>query len=445
MSEDMAKQLIDDLWIEIFVYCNVTDFLSVNETCRQFHDLTRSSFDRDTTVNYASNVNYKNRLNQYWKNQCHALCGSVKQGNVNQNCVELRNNIYMTDDYEWYCIYQELFTIISRFYQTIDGPQPQPTSQRTSQRTPQKRTHDYFQLDDSHSISLIIEETLKPLLTLKTIGDFRKKLTIPIVQIIMLDCSNLFIKFIENQHLNDKKLCNIVGKQTISQIVNCKFGSIYRAGRTFTYLNHDMTLFHCACFYHSKKIINKLVKISPQIINTHNNITLTPLTHMIVDKNETMIKYLVSKGAQINGIVDSMGNTQLMVCAKLGRMVAMYRLIDYGFRDIYAKNCHGDTVLSIIATGEHYWTRTISFCEYVLKHNHQFGGEDKICQYIADCQIALNSVILHLDSNHQIRKKYIEFATKHGIKVNHAVGKVKLIRGGQGRTKKKMKIKLSRV
>ena len=47
--------IIDDLWIDIFYFCNVKDFLSINKCCKHFNNLT----------------NYKlfHRINLYWKFQ----------------------------------------------------------------------------------------------------------------------------------------------------------------------------------------------------------------------------------------------------------------------------------------------------------------------------------------------------------------------------------------
>ena len=49
------KNIIDDLWIDIFYFCNVKDFISINKCCKHFNNLT----------------NYKlyHRINLYWKYQ----------------------------------------------------------------------------------------------------------------------------------------------------------------------------------------------------------------------------------------------------------------------------------------------------------------------------------------------------------------------------------------
>ena len=62
-SQEIAHQIsgfhidriIDDVWIDVFCFCNVTDFLSIRQCCQHFNDLT--------------NYTISPRMNQYWKLQ----------------------------------------------------------------------------------------------------------------------------------------------------------------------------------------------------------------------------------------------------------------------------------------------------------------------------------------------------------------------------------------
>ena len=55
MKSCFIKNIIDDLWINVFYFCNVKDFLSIHNSCKYFNNLT--------------NYKLQHRINLYWKYQ----------------------------------------------------------------------------------------------------------------------------------------------------------------------------------------------------------------------------------------------------------------------------------------------------------------------------------------------------------------------------------------
>ena len=90
-TQTTVDKIIDDLWIDIFCFLSVKNFLSIGKTCRKFHSLIT-----DGTVKSG----YNNRINNYWETQCKNICD-----NIDAN--------YETD--EWFKFYCELKKIIKRF------------------------------------------------------------------------------------------------------------------------------------------------------------------------------------------------------------------------------------------------------------------------------------------------------------------------------------------
>ena len=56
-------ELIDDLWIDVFKFCPLVDFLHIRETCKKFSKITTES---------------NPRINQYWELLCKQLCSSLE-------------------------------------------------------------------------------------------------------------------------------------------------------------------------------------------------------------------------------------------------------------------------------------------------------------------------------------------------------------------------------
>ena len=59
-SNGVIDQVIDDLWIDIFQFCSVSDFCHIRETCKTFHRVAKN----------ADNP----RINQYWERLSKQLC-----------------------------------------------------------------------------------------------------------------------------------------------------------------------------------------------------------------------------------------------------------------------------------------------------------------------------------------------------------------------------------
>ena len=75
-------KMIDDLWIDVFGFCSVVDFLHIRESCKTFFKIT----------------NKKNaRINDYWESRCKQLCSSI-------------DSTYETK--KWYDMYWELIYLL---------------------------------------------------------------------------------------------------------------------------------------------------------------------------------------------------------------------------------------------------------------------------------------------------------------------------------------------
>ena len=86
--------IVDDLWIDIFYFCNMKDFLSINKCCKHFNKLT----------------NYKlyHRINLYWKYQ--SKITYYKDINDNDTCID--NN--------WCKFYKQLKILAKKSKLTLD-------------------------------------------------------------------------------------------------------------------------------------------------------------------------------------------------------------------------------------------------------------------------------------------------------------------------------------
>ena len=78
--------VIDDIWIDIFCFLSIKDFLDIQRICKKFNHLT--------------NVSTNNRINTHWKFYCQLLCK------------EMESNNFIPIGRQWKPFYKKLFNFM---------------------------------------------------------------------------------------------------------------------------------------------------------------------------------------------------------------------------------------------------------------------------------------------------------------------------------------------
>ena len=72
--------------------------------------------------------------------------------------------------------------------------------------------------------------------------------------------------------------------------------------------------------------------------------------YRVEEADEEQLRMLIEYGASMTD-TDQLLSTPLMVAARVGNLPAMKLLMEYDMHDLYAKNIHGETVLSLVEAG----------------------------------------------------------------------------------------------
>ena len=145
-----------------------------------------------------------------------------------------------------------------------------------------------------------------------------------------------------------------------------------------------------------------------------------------------MIEYLISRGCNVN---DSGHINVFIRFIQVQHHHAMHKLLECGFRNIYKQDdvtCKTPLeVLVQLTENERKNSREfrkplsmemfIDFCQYIMRHSDEFGGECKVLKHIIDTTNA-TSTILGLQQNHPTRKHFIAITAKYQINIYSLVG-----------------------
>lgn len=82
----------------------------------------------------------------------------------------------------------------------------------------------------------------------------------------------------------------------------------------------------------------------------HNTPLMCDFVYRVQSGDEDQLRLLVEHGASLTE-TDQLLSTPLMVAARVGNLQAMNFLLEYDVHDLYAKNIHGETVLSLAEAG----------------------------------------------------------------------------------------------
>ena len=82
----------------------------------------------------------------------------------------------------------------------------------------------------------------------------------------------------------------------------------------------------------------------------HNTPMMCDFIYRVQEGDEDQLRLLVERGASLTD-TDQLLSTTLMVSARVGNLKAMEFLLKYDMHDVYAKNIHGETVLSLAEAG----------------------------------------------------------------------------------------------
>ena len=328
----VINQMIDDLWIDVFKFCPVVDFLHIRETCRKFSKIT---------------IETNPRINQYWQLLCKQLCSSIESS-------------YKTK--KWYEIYWELRKLLRDhgYIEKIDDKThdivvPEPPIKLTrylkdSRSNPQKHsnntsTNDH---DDINPNSTCNKDDIPPILQFCAHGcvnllDMRFYQQIKLqLQSNNINDNNIEINNIEdvmdNVDININQLqlngksdnCNeLTLKDIVSNVINYRERS----------LNNGKWGNHCALFVASRvgtvNIVEYLLTTFGTIINIDNSNVVdraplfmasffghTKIIHLLLNHSTMTISHINKQ--------DTKGFTSLFVAAQNGHFEIVQLLMQHG-------------------------------------------------------------------------------------------------------------------
>ena len=82
----------------------------------------------------------------------------------------------------------------------------------------------------------------------------------------------------------------------------------------------------------------------------HNTPLMCDFIYRVREGDEDQLRLLVEYGASLTD-TDQLLSTTLMVAVRVGNLKAMEFLLKYDMHDLYAKNIHGETILSLVEAG----------------------------------------------------------------------------------------------
>ena len=104
----------------------------------------------------------------------------------------------------------------------------------------------------------------------------------------------------------------------------------------------------------NKALLEGLLDTGVDISTLRESAQNTPLMcdfiYRVQEGDEDQLRLLVERGASLTD-TDQLSSTTLMVAARVGNLKAMEFLLKYDMHDLYAKNIHGETVLSLAEAG----------------------------------------------------------------------------------------------
>lgn len=104
----------------------------------------------------------------------------------------------------------------------------------------------------------------------------------------------------------------------------------------------------------NKPLLQGLLDTKVDISNMRELEFNTPLMcdfiYRVEEADEEQLRMLIEYGANMTD-TDQLLSTPLMVAARVGNLPAMKLLMEYDMHDLYAKNLHGETVLSLVEAG----------------------------------------------------------------------------------------------
>ena len=321
------KQIIDDLWIDVFTFCAVVEFVHVGETCKKFAKITNDS---------------NPRINKYWEISCKQLCSSIEP-------------TYQTK--KWHDIYWELRNLLYRhgYIEKIDD-----------------KTHDI--IEPKPPIEL--RRHLRSLQTVKSNSTCNND-DIPVfLQFCAHDCPNLldmkFYQLIKFQLINNDSNIDInidVDINNTQDIINHINGNNLKSDEKLVYqeivsnvinqseksLNDDKYRNNCALYMAARsgatKIVEYLLSTFAPVINI-NNPNLGDRTPLYIAAFYGYIKIvellLNHEKMTISGInkQDRKGFNSLFVAAQHGHIEIVELLIKHG-ADVNISNDQSNTPLWI--------------------------------------------------------------------------------------------------
>lgn len=129
-----------------------------------------------------------------------------------------------------------------------------------------------------------------------------------------------------------------IGKE---MFLTAAFDSQYKAIR-FAFDTSNKTLL--------QGLLDTGVDISKMRDIEHNTPLMCDFIYRVQAGDEDQLRLLVEHGASLSD-TDQLLSTTLMVAVRVGNLQAMEFLLKYDMHDLYAKNIHGDTVLSLVEAG----------------------------------------------------------------------------------------------
>lgn len=104
----------------------------------------------------------------------------------------------------------------------------------------------------------------------------------------------------------------------------------------------------------NKPLLQGLLDTKVDISNMRELEFNTPLMcdfiYRVEEADEEQLRMLIEYGANMTD-TDQLLSTPLMVAARVGNLPAMKLLMEYDMHDLYAKNLHGETILTLVEAG----------------------------------------------------------------------------------------------
>ena len=97
-------------------------------------------------------------------------------------------------------------------------------------------------------------------------------------------------------------------------------------------------------------LLDTKVDISTMRELEFNTPLMCDFIYRVEEADEEQLRMLIEYGASMTD-TDQLLSTPLMVAARVGNLPAMKLLMEYDMHDLYAKNIHGETVLSLVEAG----------------------------------------------------------------------------------------------